>query len=112
MSKPVWVQVLWSESDQFKENELMPFIDFEIKAHKTAIKKGYDEGYWKTKVRVLFDDGQSYECRLDLAPSDTHGFEHHVSNMINWVEKHGNKANHPANLYKKNCDFLKSIRWP
>lgn len=48
MSKPVWVQVLWSECSRFKENELMTYIDFEIRVLKAAIKKGYGKGYWKT----------------------------------------------------------------
>ena len=81
MSKPVWVQVLWSEYSRFKENELMTYIDFEIRALKAAIKKGYGKGYWKTKINVLFDDGNTYECRLDLAPHDTHGFEHHAKSV-------------------------------
>ena len=115
MSKPVWVQVLWSECSRFKENELMTYIDFEIRALKAAIKKGYGKGYWKTKVDVLFDDGNRYECRLDLAPHDTHGFEHHAKRLISWFETnqgHLDEADFSVRVYRDNYNFLKQIEWP
>lgn len=39
MSKPLWVQVLWSECSRFKENELMSFIDFEIRCPEGSNQK-------------------------------------------------------------------------
>lgn len=115
MSRPIWVQVLWSECSRFKENELMSYIDFEICAMKAAIKIGYGNGYWKTNINVLFDDGNSYECLLDLAPNDTHGFEHHAKSLISWFETnkgHLDEADFSVRVYRENYKFLKQIKWP
>ncbi len=111
MSKPVWIQVLWSESRLFKDNDLLPFVDFEIRAHKAAIKVGYDKGYDKTKINVLFDDGNSYQCRLDLAPHDTHGFEHHAEKFIRWYERQEDDSP-MQDAYAGNYNFLKQVVWP
>lgn len=110
-TKPLWVQVLWSESSMFKDNELLSFTDFEIKALKAAIKVGYDKGYDKTKIKVLLSCGEEYECRLDLAPHDTHGFEHHAKRMIGWYEKNKEEEGHFAHMYSDCIEFLKKIEW-
>jgi hypothetical protein len=111
MSKPVWVQVIWSESSRFKDNELIPFADFENRAFKVAMKVGYGKGYDKTKVNILFDDGNEYQCRLDLAPYDTHGFEHHAKKFISWYEKQQDDSSE-QDLYADNYNFMKQIEWP
>ncbi len=111
MSKPVWVQVLWSESNKFKDNELIPFAEFESRAFKVAMKVGYGNGYDKTKVNVLFDDGVQYQCRLDLAHSDTHGFEHHAKNLMRWYDKQQDDSSE-QDLYADNYNFMKQIEWP
>lgn len=112
---PVWVQVLWSESGEFDDNELVPYIQFEERAFKAAKKHGYDGGYYKTKVNVMFSNGDNYECRLDLAPRDTHGFTHHAKRLISWFETNkGNEddAEYHVKVYKANYDFLKQVDWP
>lgn len=112
MSRPVWVQVIWSESGAFEENELMPFIDFEILALDAVIGKGKDEGYWKTKIKVLFDDGNSYECILDLASDCIHGFMHHAKNLIDSFENSEDDGGSEYYFYEKNYRFLRQIVWP
>ena len=57
MSKPVWVQIHWSENKAFKDNQLMPFTEFERKCRSVAREVGVDNGYDKTKCKILFDDG-------------------------------------------------------
>ena len=111
MSKPVWVQVIWSESNKFNDNELIPFIDFEIRALKAAIKVGYGKGYDKTKINVLFDNGEKYQCRLDLAPHDSHGFEHHAKKLISWYENKDGES-FTKDMYEENYLFLKQVEWP
>ncbi|KTC87638.1 LPD25 domain-containing protein [Legionella drozanskii] len=121
MSKPVWVQVRWSESSKFKDNELIPFADFERKAQAVAIHKGRKMqpmeqycGYYKTKVNVLFDDGNEYECRLDLAPRDTLGFRDHVEQLIRYYENQlddSAEQDYVVQAYKENYDFLKTVIW-
>ena len=60
MSKPLWVYVYWSESQAFKEKELLPFAEFERKAKLAAYSVGENNGYDKTKITVLFNDGSEY----------------------------------------------------
>ena len=111
MSKPVWVQVIWSEYRGFQDNQLMPFIDFEIQAFKVAIKHNANGGYYKTEINVLFDDGNHYKCRIDLAPRDTHGFEHHAQKLISWYERQGDDSEE-QDCYADNYNFLKQVEWP
>ena len=66
-------------------------------------------------VNVLFDNGDSYKCRLDLEPRDTHGFEHHARQLIYWFERNKgdlNDAEYHMKIYKANYEFLKTIEWP
>ena len=112
MSKPVWVLVHWSESIQFKDNELIPFAEFEHKARFAASL--VTEGYDKTKIKVLFDDGHAYGCRLDLSPREDCGFESHVRSLICWYERSlstEDAESYTVRSYKANYEFLKSIEW-
>ena len=121
MSKPVWVQVLWSESRKFTDNQLIPFAEFERKAKQVAIQKGRKMrpmeqycGYYKTMVNVLFDDGNEYECRLDLAPRDTLGFRDHAEQLIRYYENQlddSPEQDYVVRAYKENYDFLKTVIW-
>lgn len=121
MCKPVWVQVHWSESSKFKDNELIPFADFERKAKAAAIHKGRKMqpmeqycGYYKTKVNVLFDNGDEYECRLDLAPRDTLGFRDHAEQLIRYYENQEDDSaeqDYVVQAYKANYEFLKQVVW-
>jgi len=122
MSMPVWVKVIWSESGKFKDNELIPFAEFERKARAAAMHKGRNMqpmeqycGYYKTKVLVLFDDGHEYECRLDLAPRDTLGFRDHAEQLISYYERQEDDSAEQdwvVREYKENYDFLKQVQWP
>ena len=78
--KPLFVHIKWSESNEFNDNEVIPFHEFEERA--TSIALAYDDlGYLKTKIVVLFSTGTSYECRIDLAKNDEHGFRHHCEQV-------------------------------
>jgi len=122
MCKPVWVQVRWSECGRFKEGELIPFMEFERKAYEAAMRKARNMqpmeqycGYYKTKVNVLFDDGNTYECRLDLAPRDTVGFRDHAEQLIQYYEKQeddSSEQDYVVQAYKANYEFLKTVVWP
>jgi hypothetical protein len=57
--------VHWSESREFDEGTHYDFMDFEHKALEVA-KINPRGGYDKTKVTVLFDNEDRYECCLDL----------------------------------------------
>lgn len=112
---PVWVKVIWSESAKFKENELIPFKDFENKAWHIANKQGIGNGYKKTKVEVLFTDGNTYECRLDLARDDEHGFKHHAQRLVHHYENQADDSaeqDYYVTYYKENYEFFKTVVWP
>jgi len=118
MSIPVWVHIHWSESRKFGENELMPFIEFERRAEEVAISRSrnvpamqsYTEHY-KTMANVLFDDGNSYECRLDLALRDRLGFKDHALRLIDYYERQQSDS-YVIQTYKANYEFLKQVNWP
>lgn len=102
--KPIFVYVFWSESNNFIEKGLYNFKEFELKARIAAIENG-DYGYCKTKIQVLFSNGDDYACRLDLATNDDTGFKQHAANVINYQEQ---------NHKDEKCEyvnFLKAINW-
>ena len=112
--KPVWVQVFWSESGEFEENELVYFPKFENRAYMAAMKHSPHGGYYKTKVNVLFDNGDEYACRLDLAPDDTMGFEDHAKQLIEYYENQEDDSaeqDYIIQMYKANYEFLKQVDW-
>lgn len=82
---PVSVLVHWSESGNFKNEELIAFDEFERRAFAAAIGHA-GRGYLKTKITVNFDDGEQYGCRLDLAARDELGFADHCRQMIAYAE--------------------------
>lgn len=112
MRKPIFVYVVWSESGDIPDRELYTFADFELKALGVAM--AYTTGgYLKTKVQVLFSDGECYECRLDLAKNDTHGFRQHAESMVRHFDKAAAKdpEEFTVKCYRNCVDFLKSIDW-
>lgn len=114
MIKPVWVQVFWSESGKFEDNELVPFAKFENRAHVVAMSHSPDGGYYKTKINVLFDNGDEYACRLDLAPGDTLCFEDHAKQLIKYYENQEDDSaeqDYIVQSYKENYEFLKQVVW-
>lgn len=63
--KPTIVHVKWSEAIEFGTDEILSFPVFEATAMQAAL--GHRGGsYLKTAVIVHFDNGETYECRLDL----------------------------------------------
>lgn len=105
--KPVWVKVEWSESREFKDNELIPFKEFEKRCRKVARNVGDKQGYDKTKCEILFDEGSRYGLRLDLAEDDDHGFEDRAKKTIYWFDTN-DKAKGVMDSY---VEFLKKIDW-
>lgn len=85
MRRPISVLVEWSESDAFYDGCDYTFTGFEARALKVA-QAHKTGGYLKTAVTVTFDDGHTYGCRLDLAPHQAHGFEHHINTCRSMLE--------------------------
>lgn len=80
---PVSVLVHWSESAEFKGEEVTyTFEEFERKAKNAATLAGSGMGYDKTKITVTFNTGAEYGCRLELAADDTQSFQIHAQQMI------------------------------
>lgn len=116
MSKPVWVYVYWSENRAFEEKSLLPFRRFEEICANAARKVGVDNGYDKTKIKVLFDDGEYYECRLDLCPQEDTGFKQHCYSMAKWIgsERFLKCYNHDPDIiaeYEEVKRYIESIEW-
>ena len=116
MAKAVWVYVHWSESNVFGEKELLPFAEFERKCAQVARDVGVGNGYDKTKIKVLFDDGEYYETRLDLCPQEDTGFQSCVDSMIKWIgsERFHSCYKHDQAItdeYMKLKEYLLGIEW-
>jgi hypothetical protein len=105
MRKPISVQVLWSESHLFKDNEILSFENFETKALRVVNQNM--GGYRKTSIMVEFDDGEKYGCRVDLARIDELGFQDHVEKVIKHYELNKNKRDILGT--KLLCEFLSQI---
>jgi hypothetical protein len=117
MSKPVWVYVHWSENSRFKDKDLLSFVEFERKCRDAAREVGVGNGYDKTKIKVLFDDGEYYETRLDLCPQEDTGFQCYCESMIKWIgsDRFNKTYNHDAAItdeYMKLKEYLLQIEWP
>jgi hypothetical protein len=116
MSKPLWVYVYWSESSDFKEKELLPFKEFERKALSAAKAVGIGNGYDKTKIKVLFDDGEYFECRLDLCPQEDTGFRSYCDSQLRWIGsdrfmKTYGQDDGIVQDYLKMRDYILAIEW-
>ena len=66
-------------------------------------------GYQKTSVTVNFDDGDSYQARLDLAASDTHGFTDHCLAMLAFAETEKGRAYYQADEWQSLLEFVRGI---
>ena len=106
--RPVSVLVHWSESGAWGKEELCTFADFEARAQVAAL--GYvGGGYQKTSVTVNFDDGDSYQARLDLAASDAHGFTDHCLAMLAFAETEKGRAYYQADEWQSLLEFVRGI---
>lgn len=113
--KPTTVTVQWTEADPdlLRGDTTYDFIEFECLARLVARRKGSAGGYEKTKVTVAFDDGDTYECRLDLAEHDTHGFAHHVRSYLAFAETERGREYLRVNPALGDClDFQRTIEFP
>lgn len=79
--RPVTVTVHWSESGAWQKEQVVAYADFEKNAFAVALEHA-GRGYLKTKVTVTFDDGEIYQCRIDLAAHDELGFADHCLSML------------------------------
>ncbi len=113
MAKPVWVYIHWSENKAFTEKSVLTFKDFELKCNRVAKEVGYDNGYDKTKIKVLFDDGEYYECRLDLCAKEDNGFRDHCEGVAKWVgsERFMKTYGDVVKEYERLKDYINSIVW-
>lgn len=116
MSKPIWVYVYWSENSSFEEKQLLPFAEFERKCASIARDVGVGNGYDKTKVKVLFDDGEYFEVRLDLCQNDDTGFYSYCKSMERWIgsERFSSTYGHDQAIiddYLKMKEYLLQIEW-
>lgn len=89
--RPVSVLVHWSESGQWEEGQTLPYADFEAQAAAVAIPYA-GRGYQKTKITVNFDDGETYECRVDLSATGEHGFTDHCLAMLRYYDTEKGQA--------------------
>lgn len=89
--RPVSVLVHWSESGVWGEEQIQPFAEFEAQAAAVAIPYA-GRGYQKTKITVNFDDGQTYECRVDLSATGEHGFTDHCLAMLRYYDTEKGQA--------------------
>ncbi|WP_148612489.1 DUF3560 domain-containing protein [Aeromonas sobria] len=107
--RPVSVLVKWSESGAWLENETVSFADFEEKAAAVAIPYA-GGGYQKTGITVSFDDGESYECRVDLSSSSEQGFTDHCLSMLDYYETEPGAARlEKCSETKKLIEFLRGV---
>jgi hypothetical protein len=64
--KIVSIEILWSESNYFKDNEILTLEAYNEKATQEAIEIGYDNGYAKTKIIINQTNGDTLEHRHDI----------------------------------------------
>jgi|688.fasta_scaffold230584_4 hypothetical protein len=115
--KPLFVYVLWSENQAFQNNSLHEFKTFETISKRVAHKVGTDNGYDKTKIKVLFDNGEQHEVRLDLCADGDTCYRDYVAQEIKYIgsEKFINTYSHDKQTFdmytKYKQEFLLQINW-
>ncbi|WP_341509445.1 DUF3560 domain-containing protein [Photobacterium damselae subsp. damselae] len=60
------INVIWSESYEFTDNETLTLDEYNEKSRVEAINTGRGKGYTKTKVNIVFSDGTSEIFRHDI----------------------------------------------
>lgn len=114
---PRFVHVRYSESSEFgPDGSLLSFEEFESIASRVA-HKNTGGGYLKTDVLILFSDGSTYKCRIDLCPEET-GFRQRTEADLRRGIPAQVKAALEANpndffgvLMIRSHNFLRRIRW-
>lgn len=112
MTKPLWVYVEWSESTVLTKKSLLSFFDFEMACKKAVIELGVDNGYYKTMVQVLFDDGISHKARMNLSPQEDNDFQSYCENMIKWVVSERQLSGVYDEYYENLREYFLIIEWP
>jgi hypothetical protein len=111
--KPIFVYVEWSESNLFNEKSIYTFQEFETLC-LCELKTKQTGGYTKTKIEVLFSNGLSYGCRLDIC-QDTPNFYQHAKAVIETYEsriKDYNNDNKFIIEQTRACyGLLKAVDW-
>lgn len=109
MTKPIKVHVYWSENGSFKDGKNYKYEEFEFKCRVAA--KSVTMGYDKTKIKVFFDDGTEYSCRLDLSMQCDKGFKDHCLAFLRWYERQEFNDLELETAYFDNYEFIKRIEW-
>lgn len=74
--KPISVLVRGSEAPSLEKKDTYTFHEFERLARQVALEHTTG-GYLKTHVRVTYDNGETFDCRIDLSPKVT-GYRDYV----------------------------------
>lgn len=106
MAKPIFVYVNWSELNSLKEKSLHRFESFEMKCAVATHDMQGRSGYYKTSIKVLFDDGSEYSCRVDLDPQ-CRGFKDHAKSVIAY--RHSREAAGVPYADAACADFLEAV---
>lgn len=104
--RPFSVLVHWSESREFKDNELIDFAEFEKRALKVALSHA-GGGYLKTKITVTFDNGKEYSDRLDLGCNNTLNFAHYCFDLVLYAK--AEQERDPAGFVKNYADLIEIV---
>lgn len=106
--RPVTVTVHWSESGAWQNEQVVAYADFEKTAFDVALEHA-GRGYLKTKITVTFDDGEIYQCRIDLAAHDEIGFADHCLSMLAFYETPKGRNYYVATASEDLITFVQGI---
>jgi hypothetical protein len=115
--KPLFVYVLWSENQAFQSNSLHEFKTFETMSKRVAHEVGTENGYDKTKIKVLFDNGEQHVVRLDLCADGDTCYRDYVKQQINWIGSENFRTSYSnykltyESYIKYKQEFLLKIDW-
>lgn len=115
--KPLFVYVLWSENQAIQNNSLHEFKEFETMSKRVAHEVGTDNGYDKTKIKVLFDNGEHHVVRLDLCAGGDTCYRDYVAQEIKYIgseqfrNSYSNYKYTYENYIKYKQEFLLQINW-
>ncbi|MBW3808161.1 DUF3560 domain-containing protein [Aeromonas jandaei] len=106
--RPVTVTVHWSESGAWQNEQAVSYADFEKTAFAVALEHA-GRGYLKTKITVTFDDGEIYQCRIDLAAHDELGFADHCLSMLAFYDTDKGRDYYVATASEDLIAFVQGI---
>ncbi len=106
--RPVSVLVHWSESGAWEQGQTVPYTEFEAKAAAVAIPYA-GGGYQKTSITVTFDDGETYECRVDLSSTGDLSFTDHCLAMLRHYETDKGRDYYQRSGQESLIEFIQGI---